>query len=90
MYVENFLAENKLPDAGVTRAKEILKQAKALRDARRKQNAAKIREAKKEGDERKLEKFEEIEKNIFERMLVRNLKKLVPEKKAEVEPTPVP
>lgn len=90
LYVEKFLAENKLPDAGVTRAKEILKQAKALRDARRKQNAAKIREAKKEGDERKLEKFEEIEKNIFERMLVRNLKKLVPEKKAEVEPTPVP
>lgn len=82
-YVEKFLAENKLPDAGVTRAKEILKQAKSLRDARRKQNAAKIREAKREGDQRKLEKFEDIEKSIFDRMLVRNLKRLVPEKKPD-------
>lgn len=71
----------------MTRAKEILKQAKSLRDARRKQNAAKIREAKKENDQRKLEKFEEIEQSIFERMLVRNLNRLVPEKKPQA-PTP--
>lgn len=82
-YVERFLSENKLPDAGVTRAKEVLKQAKSLRDARRKQNAAKIREAKKEGDERKIERFEEIEKSIFDRMLVKNLKRLVPEKRPD-------
>jgi len=92
LYVEKFLAEHKLPEPGVERAKEILKSAKNLRDARRSQNAAKMREAQKEGDARKIEHFEEIEKSIFDRVLVRSLKKLIPGKKEEpaesTAPTP--
>ncbi len=86
-YVEKFLAEHKLPEAGVKRAHEILKQAKALRDARRRQNAIDIRQAEKENDRRRLDHFADLEKMIFDRVLVRSLKKLIPSQQGS---TPVP
>ncbi len=91
VYVEKFLAEHKLPEPAAKKAPEILKRAKDLRDARRRQNAAVIREAKEAGDEKKVEHFEALEKRIFDRMLVRNLKKLLPEKaEAKASTTTLP
>jgi hypothetical protein len=80
LYVEKFLVEHKLPEPVVKRAGEILDQAKRLREARRRQHAAQIREAKKEGHEKKLDHFEELERKIFDRVLVRNLNKLISDK----------
>ena len=81
MYVEKFLTEHKLPEPGVKRANEIRDQAKKLRDARRRQNAAELRKAKAVNDSRKVAHYEAIEKNIFDRVLVRSLKKLVHDEK---------
>ena len=81
VYVEKFLTKHKLPDPGVKRAQEIRDQAKKLRDARRRQNAAELRKAKAENDSRKIAHFEGIEKNIFDRVLVRSLEKLVHDEK---------
>ncbi len=81
VYVEKFLAEHKLPEPGVKRAHEIRDQAKKLRDARRRQNAVELRKAKAENDSRKIAHFEGLEKNIFDRVLVRSLKKLVHDEK---------
>jgi len=87
VYVEKFIAEHKLPEPGVKRAREVLEQAKNLRDARRRQNASSIREAEKEKDQRKLDHFAAVEKKMFDRVLVRNLNKLIPKKEPEA-PTP--
>ncbi len=77
VYVEQFLAKHKLPAPGVQRANEIRDQSKKLRDAYRRKNEAKLREAKKEGDPRKIAEYEGIEKRIFDNVLVRELNKLV-------------
>jgi hypothetical protein len=87
-YVEKFLSEHELPEPGVKRANEIRDQAKKLRDARRRQNAAELRKAKAEKDSRKIAHFEGIEKNIFDRVLVRSLKKLVHDEKAAPKKEP--
>ena len=81
LYVEEFLVKHKLPEPGVKRAHEIRDQAKKLRDAYRRKNAAELRKAKAENDSRKVAHFEGIEKNIFDRVLVRSLKKLVHDEK---------
>jgi hypothetical protein len=86
VYVEKFLAKHKLPEPGVKRAHEIRDQAKKLRDAYRRKNAAALRKAKAENDPRKVAEYEGIEKRIFERVLVRSLKKLIHEKKPEAPP----
>jgi len=81
VYVEKFLGEHKLPEPGVKRANEIRDQAKKLRDGYRRKNAAELRKAKAENDSRKVAHFEGIEKNIFDRVLVRSLEKLVHDEK---------
>jgi hypothetical protein len=86
VYVEKFIAEHKLPEPAVKRAHEIRDQAKKLRDARRRQHAAQVRVAKKEGDEKKLDHFEALEKKIFDRVLAHNLKKLIPDKTDSARP----
>lgn len=77
LYVDKFLAEHKLPEPGVKRANEIRDQAKKLRDAYRRKNAAALRKAKEDVDSRKVAEYEGIEKRIFNQVLVRDLKKLV-------------
>jgi len=81
IYVEQFLAKHKLPAPGVQRANEIRDQSKKLRDAYRRKNESKLREAKKEGDPRKIAEYEGIEKCIFDNVLVRELNKLVQDEK---------
>ncbi len=77
VYVDKFLAAHKLPEPGVKRAHEIRDQSKKVRDAYRRKNAAELRKAKADNDSRKVAHYEGIEKRIFERVLVRSLKKLV-------------
>ena len=81
IYVEEFLTKHKLPAPGVQRANEIRDQSKNLRDAYRRKNESKLREAKKEGDPRKIAEYEGIEKRIFDNVLVRELNKLVQDEK---------
>ncbi len=81
VYVDKFLAAHKLPEPGVKRAHEIRDQSKKLRDAYRRKNAAELRKAKAENDSKKIAHYEGIEKSIFERVLVRSLKKLVHDEK---------
>ena len=81
VYVDKFLTEHKLPEPGVKRANEIRDQSKKLRDAYRRKNAAALRKAKEENDSRKVVEYEGIEKRIFERVLVRDLKKLLHDEK---------
>ena len=76
-----YKAKHKLPEPGVKRANEIRDQSKKLRDAYRRKNAAALRKAKEENDPRKVAEYEGIEKRIFERVLVRDLKKLVHDEK---------
>ena len=88
VYVEKFLTEHKLPEPGVKRANEIRDQSKKLRDAYRRKNAAALRKAKEENDSRKVAEYEGIEKRIFERVLVRDLKKLVHDEKDALKKEP--
>jgi hypothetical protein len=81
VYVDKFLTEHKLPEPGVKRANEIRDQSKKLRDAYRRKNAAALRKAKEENDSRKVAEYEGIEKRIFDRVLVRELKRLVQNEK---------
>ncbi len=81
IYVEEFLTKHKLPAPGVQRANEVRDQSKKLRDAYRRKNESKIRDAKKEGDPRKIAECEGIEKRIFDNVLVRELYKLVQDEK---------
>ena len=88
VYVDKFLAEHKLPEPGVKRANEIRDQSKKLRDAYRRKNAAALRKAKEENDSRKVVEYEGIEKRIFERVLVRDLNRLLPEEKTTPKKEP--
>jgi len=81
LYLEEFLAKHKLPELGIKRANEIRDQSKKLRDAYRRKNAAALRKAKEENDSRKVAEYEGIEKRIFDRVLVRDLKRLLPDEK---------
>jgi len=76
VYVEKFLEEHKLPEWGIKRANEIRDDAKRRRDAQRIVNRPKIKEARSEGAEKKLVYYQTMENRIFERMLVRPLRKL--------------
>ncbi len=84
-YVDRFLEEHKLPDAGVQRARKIGKSAKRLRDIRRAQYRWKIEKVRREGDTRILVHYADAEKRIFDRMLVRPLDRLVPDKRAKAQ-----
>ncbi len=88
VYVEKFLAEHKLPEPAIAKAREILDQAKSMRDARRRHHAARVREAKNENDQRKIQYYEKLEKRLFEGVLVRPLNKLLPDKRPEVARQP--
>ena len=88
VYVEKFLTEHKLPEPGVKRANEIRDQSKKLRDAYRRKNAAALRKAKEENDSRKVAEYEGIEKRIFDRVLVRELKRLVQDEKDSLKKDP--
>jgi len=88
VYVDKFLAEHKLPEPGVKRANEIRDQSKKLRDAYRRKNAAALRMAKEENDFRKVAEYEGIEKRIFDRVLVRDLKRLLPDDSASPKKKP--
>ncbi len=88
IYVDKFLAEHKLPEPGVKRANEIRDQSKKLRDAYRRKNAAPLRKAKEENDPRKVAEYEGIEKRIFDRVLVRDLKRLLPDEKGAPKKAP--
>lgn len=78
VYVEKFIKEHKLTGDPANRAKDVLERSKRLRDARLRKNAPKIREAKREGDKKKLEYYDAITKRIFDEVLVRSLNRLVP------------
>lgn len=88
VYVDKFLAEHKLPEPGVKRANEIRDQSKKLRDGYRRKNAAALRKAKEENDSRKVAEYEGIEKRIFDRVLVRDLKRLLPDEKGALKKEP--
>ena len=88
LYVEEFLVKHKLPEPGVKRAHEIRDQSKKLRDAYRRKNAAALRKAKEENDSRKVAEYEGIEKRIFDRVLVRELKRLVQDEKDSLKKDP--
>jgi len=88
VYVDKFLAEHKLPEPGVKRANEIRDQSKKLRDAYRRKNAAALRMAKEENESRKVAEYEGIEKRIFDRVLVRDLKRLLPDEKGAPKKAP--
>jgi hypothetical protein len=88
VYVDKFLTEHKLPEPGVKRANEIRDQSKKLRDAYRRKNAAALRKAKEENDPRKVAEYEGIEKRIFDRVLVRDLKRLLPAEKGAPKKAP--
>jgi hypothetical protein len=78
VYVEEFIAKHKLKGDALKRAKDILVRSKKLRDARMRKNAPKIKEAKREGDDKKVAHYEGITKRIFDEVLVRSLKRLIP------------
>ena len=86
--MEKFLAKHKLPEPGVKRATEIRDQAKKVRDAYRRKNAAELRKAKADRDEKKIAHYEGIEKKIFDRVLVRSLEKLVHDEKGAPKKEP--
>jgi len=81
VYVDKFLTEHKLPEPGVKRANEVRDQAKKLRDAYRRKKAEELRKAKADIDSRKVAEYEGREKRIFDRVLVRGLKRLLPDDK---------
>jgi len=81
VYVEKFLTQHKLPDPAVKRANEIRDQSKKLRDAYRSKKAEELRKAKADIDSRKVAEYEGSEKRIFDRVLVRGLKRLLPDDK---------
>jgi hypothetical protein len=85
VYVEEFITKHKLTGDAANRAKDILERSKKLRDARLRKYAPKIREAKREGDKKKLEYFEAITKRIFDEILVRSLNRLVPKSAAKTK-----
>jgi hypothetical protein len=88
VYVEKFIAEHKLPEAGIKKAHEIRDRAKKLRDTYRLKNKADLREARREGDQKRIAEFEKLEKRIFERMLERPLQRLARTLEEEKPDTP--
>ncbi|MFQ5352723.1 MAG: hypothetical protein ACE5D3_06590 [Candidatus Binatia bacterium] len=78
VYVEKFIKEHKLVPAAVKRAKDILDRSKKLRDRHERKNAAAIREAERDGDKEKLAHYKGMTKRIFDEVLVRSLKSLIP------------
>ena len=93
VYVDKFIAEHKLPEPAVKRACEVRDSAKKVRNVRRIQNRDEIRKAQREGDKKKLAYYEEVEQRIFDKMLVRPLRKLAehaPEKSPEPQKPDTP
>ncbi len=87
VYVEKFIKEHKLVPAAVKRAEDILDRSKKLRDRYARKNASEIREAERDGDEKKLAHYKGITKRIFDEVLVRALNRLIPKPEQKKEPT---
>lgn len=66
VYVDEFVEKHKLDDRKQVVAARILERAKTMRDVYR----------EKQDGSREQEKYDAIENRIFDRMLVRNLKRL--------------
>ena len=78
VYVEKFIEKHKLTGEKRKRAKDILERSKKIRDARLRKDAAKIKQAKRENNKKKLAYYEGIIKRIFDDVLVRSLSRLLP------------
>jgi len=78
VYVEAFIAKHKLEGDRLKYAKDILDRSKKLRDHYRRKNGAKMRKAERAGETEKVERYQSIEKRIFDQVLVRSLQRLIP------------
>ena len=83
LYVAEFIKKHKLDELRIKHAHELLAKSKKLRDYWRHTNRAEIAKAEKAGDTEKLEHYDAITQRIFDRMLVRGLKKLIPDRPAD-------
>ena len=85
VYVAEFIKKHQLDEHLQEIARKLLKQAKRLRDLNRKRTRTALRKARSENNTVNVDRLEqnEMEKRIFDRLLVRGLLKLLPKEERE-------
>ncbi len=82
LYVEKFIKEHKFDKPRIKRAQDVLERAKKLRDVYLRKHISDIRKAERRRDTKRLAIFDAHTEKVFERVLVRRLKRLAPKKPA--------
>jgi len=89
VYVERFIDRHKLTGEKRKRAVDILERSKKLRDVRLRKDAAKIKQARRENNKKKLAYYKGMTQRIFDEVLVRSLNHLIPKTPTKKKKTEV-